>query len=52
MLAWELNVVLDREGILVRPLLDAPSRTLEAALPPRATAAARAVAELLAGLRR
>jgi len=51
MLAWALNVLLDPERIAVRPLLDAPPRALEAALPARPTAAARAVAGVLAGLR-
>src|SRR5215207_2471534 len=51
MLAWELNVILDRDGIAVRPLVDGPPRMLEAALPAAPTAAARAVVALLAGLR-
>lgn len=51
MLAWALNVLLDPERIAVRPLLDAPPRAVEAALPARPTAAARAVAGVLAGLR-
>ena len=51
MLAWALNVLLDPERVAVRPLVDAPPRRIEAALPARPSAAARAVAGLLAGLR-
>jgi DNA-binding transcriptional LysR family regulator len=52
MLAWELNVIVNREGIAVRPLLDGPPRTVSAALPAAdPDPAARAVADLLRTLR-
>jgi DNA-binding transcriptional LysR family regulator len=52
MLAHELNVIVNREGIAVRPLLDAPARLVQAAAPSDPPPATRATVALLRELGR
>jgi hypothetical protein len=52
MLAHELNVIVNPDGIAVRPLLDGPSRFVQLATPADAPPATRAVAMLLRELGR
>ena len=51
MLAHELNVIVNRAGIAIRPLTDVPPRTICAAFPSDCPPATRALVELLRELR-
>lgn len=51
MLAHELNVIVNRDGIAIRPLLDGPARAICAAFPSDGPPATRALVELLRRLR-
>jgi DNA-binding transcriptional LysR family regulator len=51
MLAHELNVIVNRDGIVVRPLVDAQARTISVAFPADPPPATRAVIALLRELR-
>jgi hypothetical protein len=51
MLAHELNVIVNRDGIAIRPLLDGPPRTVLVAIPAGAPPPTRALADLLRRLR-
>jgi DNA-binding transcriptional LysR family regulator len=51
MLAHALNVIVNAAGIAIRPLVDAPPRAIQAALPHDASPAAHAVVGLLRELR-
>ncbi len=51
MLAHELNVIVNRDGIAIRPLLDGPPRTVLLAIPAGAPPPTRALADLLRRLR-
>jgi len=51
MLAHELNVIVNRAGIAIRPLLDGPGRIVELAVPHDRAPATRALVELLRRLR-
>jgi DNA-binding transcriptional LysR family regulator len=51
MLAHELNVIVNRAGIAIRPLTDGPARTVSVAFPAEAPPATRAVVALLRELR-
>jgi hypothetical protein len=52
MLAHELNVIVNRDGIAVRPLRDGPGRVVQLAAPADAPPATREVAVLLRELGR
>jgi hypothetical protein len=51
MLANELNVIVNRAGIAVRPLADGPARAVSAALPSDCPPPTRALVALLRELR-
>jgi DNA-binding transcriptional LysR family regulator len=51
MLGHELNVIVNAAGIAIRPLTDGPPRRIQAAVPPDASPATRAVVALLRELR-